>query len=471
VPPPHEEAPGWLSSAEADRIRQLLARFSDGVARSQAEEPAPSWFAQPQTSQAEPTAESKAELEPVSSVNVPQPSASEIHFGFSSPLMVPPAVETHQVIASPVAEQTFAAPEFAPQAQAVEETEAVHEVQWPSWPTLSRHVTPLPSDHQEAASRPWYETFEEHFLATSPSQVQPAAAPVFEPMAIEKTPAIEPEHVAAAFARRSEYAETPVLSAAEPAPLATAYVAAKSFAPAAYVEAPAPRTEAFTAPIEVPVERVEAATESMVVPIVIQVPESTAQPVIEAVSHGPSHAVMPTNPISALYSSQAQAAGSRASAEAVLARTLPHTPLRSFEDSGPLYFSEAQSAPPMPREVAAETLRFNGNGHAVSKGNGHAGNGDHRRAESSPFEPAPTETQFEAPIPWKTRKPPVPAAAAQPATDLATDLTPQPGRWGMLSRFDPHSVNADDVLGPAGVRRDDLRDDSKEEPLRKIAAR
>ena len=500
------EMPGWLSSAEADRIRQLLARFSDGVARSQTEEPVASWFAQPRTAgSSEATAsvaDAGAALPPVSSVATPQPSSSEIHFGvpsFEAPAVVIPQVvaEVHQPVAA-----------FAPPAQEAqlahetqeEEHEAAPQLQWPSWPALSRNATLLPSDHEEAKSRPWYETFEENFRESEArdvklAQSQVAAPDVAEPTAVEPAPSIwahhvEAEPIASAFAPHVDLPEARILTASAPLPPATAYAESAATAAAlpvvavpAWPDVPANTASAWHAEPA----HVEMPAEPMSAPIVIQVPEQAAQPIIEAVNNSPSHAVLPTNPISTLYSSHTASAVSRASAEAVLARTLSQTPVRTFEESGPLYFHESHAAAPMVHEDAGQMLHFNGNGPGhepaisnlppisnlpsssngngtSSNGNGHLSNGYHRLAESTPYESLARETEFEAPIPWKTRKPPV--SAAPQTTAPIHELTPQPGRWGMLSRFDPQSASAD-VLGPLSARRDD----PEEESQRKMAAR
>ncbi|SEG52458.1 Uncharacterized protein involved in exopolysaccharide biosynthesis [Bryocella elongata] len=552
VEAPDEDMPGWLSSAEAERIRQLLARFSDGVARSQVEEPAATWFAQPRSAESQPEPvpalasgplyaasafqpiqapepKSASDLRPVASVATARPTDAEIHFGYShaqpsvpavevtssawgapsaaaasfvEPVIAEPAVpsfsaytpsvsieapqvsasapvswsvpdaihapdfgvpaelKAYEIPASTLPAASMPVPEFASAAHfeqpaaaldAEPEGEVVPELQWPSWPTLARNATLLPSDHQEAESRPWYETFENHFREASQNESLVVA---------ESVPhvAVEPAPIADADA--------------EPAPKPVSYapVAPTHAEPAQAAPTPAPGLAL----------QVEAPTESMAAPVVIRVAEAAPQPVIEAVNNSQTHAVLPTNPISTLYSSHAPSAVSRASAEAVLARTLAQAPVRSFEESGPLYFHESHPATPMPRADAGETLRFNGNGHApsngngtstngngnghASNGNGHPVNGYQRLVESSRYELQAAEVEFEAPTPWKTRKPPVSAPAQ------VDELTPQPGRWGMLSRFDPHSTSAD-VLGPAGARFAEDRDDSEEEPQRRSATR
>lgn len=570
-----DRAPDWLTSAEAERIRQLLSRFSEGVAKSQPQpESAPSqeWFGQrssseraadaaqvdaaasaiePHLSHAEafsPILGYRGALAEMARASAATPavkeeaaaSHSELHFGVSP--YIAPAVEepvTHwphryeavdpvplvstgwidvptphlppapAASSMPAQWQTPAAPQeeaatlveepiapveehvalswpsslpavppqaFSPQSWAepvaelqpeswsevreeagneaaeveaakvepavhqevvAEPEAAAHEhvvaqqedenpgLQWPAWPLLAQSAAPVENAGTHESQRAWYEAFEDHFREER-----------------------------AAFAQAQGG-----LTAAEPLPLATAFAPDLDRAPQPVAQTSA--AEEAHAPVEA-----ESAPSVAAPPVVpappapgyIEAEAVAAAPVIEAVTSGPTHAVLPTNPISTLYANTAQPV-SRASAEAVLARTLQQPTTQVSADASTIYFREPESswtASPVAPPVLSRNGNGNGNGHGKgnSNGNGHGGAYEQLLA-STPFDPLSPDLEFEPPVPWKTRKPPVSAPTS-------AEVTPQPGRWQMLRRFDPQSAETN------GARRG--QDDEQSAPRESAAS-
>jgi hypothetical protein len=439
-------APDWLASAEAERIRRLLARFAEGSDTAPAAEAAMPFADIASAPAQEWSSSTAAPADPLPMITTGlevQAPAGDV------PMHAPSGTSSAESTASSTGPWQAQWPEgtsFVSVGESPGESVEAAAVQWPVWPDLAH---PLDGESPIAAAgegssgfatrrRPWFEAFEDHFRPVPITPEQPAAS--------EVSLSAEP---LAAFTSRvdSRPEEEPLLTAAETVPLATAY------------ETETPSTPTAAAPVErdssgtfVPAAITSAPEVELPTPMPRPAAEDSTQPLIEPVHIAASHAVLPTNPISVAYTAPNV---SRASAEAVLARTLPQSPGKfapasvSSRDSGrAIFFRElprtaASISPVGQREPIAAQNAGTADSSILHFDEKPANGGECAEAPAPSSGAVPPSA--EAPTPWKTRKPPMSASSAR-------DLTPQPGRWEMLSRFDPESA-VPDLLGIARARR------------------